>query len=251
MGLGVADLKRKVCASLVAVVCYFGIARLFGRQSLHFLWPQEEAMPIHIVKLGDSMSSIADQYGFFWQTLWTHEKNAALAALRGNPNILLPKDRVFIPDKRRREESGMTAKIHTFQLKGVPARLNFRLRDVWGQPRSGVRYTLTVDGNAVSATTGPDGLISQVIPPRAQQATLNLPAGEQYQFNLGFLNPFDSPSGIQGRLKNLGYYQQEPSGKLDDVTQQALRRFQADANLPVTGEADQATQNALVALHGC
>jgi len=209
-------------------------------------------MPTHTVKLGDSMSSIADQYGFFWETLWYHEKNSALAQLRLNPNILLPKDKVFIPDKRKKEESGQTGKVHTFRLKGIPARLNLRLRDVYGQPRSGVRYTLTVDGAAVSGTTGPDGLISQVIPPRAQQATLNLQTtGEQYQFNLGFLNPSDSPSGIQGRLKNLGYYRQEPSGKLDDVTQQALRRFQADARLPVTGEADQATRDALVALHGC
>lgn len=208
-------------------------------------------MAIHTVKPGDSMSSIADQYGFFWQTLWNHEKNSALVPLRQNPNILMPKDQVFIPDKRQKEESGPTGKTHTFRLKGVPARLNLRLLDVYGQPRSGVRYTLTVDGKAVTATTGGDGLISQVIAPRAQQATLLLESGEAYQFDLGFLNPADSPSGIQGRLKNLGYYQQEMSGQLDGATQQALRRFQSDANLPVTGDADQATQDALVSRHGC
>jgi hypothetical protein len=35
-------------------------------------------MPVHIVKQRDCMSSIADQYGFFWETRWNHERNGEL-----------------------------------------------------------------------------------------------------------------------------------------------------------------------------
>ncbi|MGC9973362.1 MAG: LysM domain-containing protein [Bryobacteraceae bacterium] len=49
-------------------------------------------MPVHVVKQGDCMSSIADQYGFFWETLWNHERNAQLKERRKNPNVLMAGD---------------------------------------------------------------------------------------------------------------------------------------------------------------
>jgi hypothetical protein len=206
-------------------------------------------MPVHIVKQGDCMSSIADQYGFFWETLWNHERNADLKQRRKNPNVLMAGDHVFIPELRPKEESGETTKVHTFRLRGVPARLNFRMKDALGEARAGLRYTLTVDGQRFTGTTGDDGLISQVISPRAKKAELKLDNGEEYRFDLGHMNPMDYTSGVQARLKNLGYYRGDIDGSMSDALREAIRRFQGDRNLEVTGEPDAATRDAMSAAH--
>ena len=52
----------------------------------------------HTVVPGDSMASLAKQYGFTWEQLWEHPKNQELAKLRENPNTLMTGDVVFIPD---------------------------------------------------------------------------------------------------------------------------------------------------------
>lgn len=206
-------------------------------------------MPVHVVKQGDCMSSIAEQYGFFWETLWNHERNAQLQERRKNPNVLMAGDQVFVPEIRPKEESGETTRVHTFQLKGVPARLNFRLKDALGDPRAGLHYTLTVDGKRFTGTTAEDGLISQVIPPRAKKAQLKLDVGEEYHFDLGYMNPLDYTSGVQARLKNLGYFRGDIGGSMNDETHEAIRRFQGDHSLEVTGEPDAATRDALNAAH--
>jgi hypothetical protein len=206
-------------------------------------------MPVHVVKQGDCMNSIADQYGFFWQTLWDHERNAELKQRRGNPNVLMAGDRVFIPEIRPKDESGETTRVHTFRLKGVPVKLNVQLMDIGGLVRANLRYTLTVDGKRTTGVSGGDGMVSEVIPPRAKRARLTLETGEEYDLDLGYMNPVEYTSGVQARLKNLGYYKGDVSGTLDDETRKAIRRFQRDKNLPVTGEPDQATRDALLAEH--
>ena len=55
---------------------------------------------IHSVKQGEHMSGIARHYGFSdYKKLWDHANNAKLKTLRKNPNILLPGDEVFVPDR--------------------------------------------------------------------------------------------------------------------------------------------------------
>lgn len=206
-------------------------------------------MPVHVVKQGDCLSSIADQYGFFWDTLWNHERNADLRERRKNPNVLMTGDQVFIPQPRPKEESGETGQVHTFRLKGVPVRLNLQLLDFQGNPRAGVKYTLTIDGKTTSGAVPDDGVIREIIPPRAMKGTLRLETDEEFELQLGHMNPIEYTSGVQARLANRGYYRGEISGVLDEETRDAIRRFQADRGLAVTGEADSATQAALLAAH--
>ena len=60
-------------------------------------------MPVHSVAPGDCITSIACKYGFTdIRTLWDHPKNAHLRRIRPNPNLLDPKDQVFIPDKQQK-----------------------------------------------------------------------------------------------------------------------------------------------------
>jgi len=212
-------------------------------------------MPYHEVKQGESLASIADQYGFFWETLWNDPNNAALRDSRKNPNVLMARDRVFIPEKRQKEESGETGKVHTFRLKGVPIRLNFRLLDQAHQPRTGLRYTLSVDGKAAGAgVTLEDGLVSAIISPKAKTAKLvvHAPGGDEtHTFDIGHLNPIEYTNGVQARLKNLGFYTGSLTNQVDEATQEAIRRFQQREGLPVTGQPDAATRQALLQRHQC
>ena len=59
----------------------------------------------HSIKSGDSVSSLAQSYGLFEQTIWQHSDNATLKALRPNMNILAPGDEVVIPDLEAKKES--------------------------------------------------------------------------------------------------------------------------------------------------
>ncbi len=210
-------------------------------------------MPNHVVKQGECLSEIADKYGFFWETLWNHPNNGALKKLRGNPNVVLAGDSVFIPSKRQKEEPCRTNMVHKFKLKGIPARLVFKLLDVDGTPRARLGYTISIDGKDETGKSSADGVISHIISPDAKKARLvvHAPDGdEEYNFNLGHLNPVSSGSGVIARLINLGFYHGEIADQMDESAKDALRRFQENAGLPVTGEADDATKQALMEHHG-
>ncbi len=71
----------------------------------------------------------------------------------------------------------------------------------------------------------------------------------EFTFNLGGLDPENTISGAQARLTKLGYYADEIDDDLGDQTRSALRLFQADQELDVTGELDDATASKLKELH--
>jgi type VI secretion system secreted protein VgrG len=124
-------------------------------------------------------------------------------------------------------------------------------------PYGGKRYALLVDGKTYEGETTGSGDITQKIPTKAERADLTVwidewPTGRKltWHFELGDLPDMGSVEGVQARLENLGYYQGQRTGKLDDVTVAALRWFQRDHGLKETGEVDQATQSALAGAHG-
>lgn len=211
---------------------------------------EDYPMPIHLVKQGDCMNTIANQYGFFWYSIWDHAKNEALRRTRKDPNVLMAGDQVFIPDIRVKEGTGGTGQTHTFRMKGVPVKLRFRLSDLDGSRRVGEPYTLTVDGAKVSGVTDEEGELEEVIPPAAKKATLKIPStNEEYEFDLGYMNPVDFASGLQARLKNLGYYKGEATGSLDDETRAAIRRFQRHHGLEETGDTTPELLTAILESH--
>lgn len=199
----------------------------------------------YTVEQGDCISSIACARGFFWQTLWNDPSNAALKSKRQDPNVLMEGDVVHIPDLTAKQQPGSTEKRHKFKLKGVPAKLKIRVLRK-GKPRKNEPYRLVIDGQSVTGTTDGDGFVKGSLPPDAQEGKLTVgESGNQETFVLrfGHLDPMDSEDGVAGRLKNLGY-----SAAKDFPG--ALKKFQADNGLPVTGEADDATRNKLKELFG-
>ena len=206
-------------------------------------------MPEYTVQQGDCVGSLAHELGFYWQTLWDHPSTSELKQLRRDPNVLQPGDVLFIPPRQEKEESGQTEMRHRFRRRGTPSRLRIRLlRD--GQGRAHLPYVVEVDGRLIEGQTDADGWLEQPIPPNARGGRLLVGRGaEVYPFQLGGIDPTEGLAGVQQRLSNLGLYGGPADGQMNEQTRSAIAAFQAQRNLDVTGEPDQATRDALRDAH--
>jgi N-acetylmuramoyl-L-alanine amidase len=205
----------------------------------------------HEVKQGECISSIAEKYGLFPETIWDDAANAELKEKRKDPNVLYLGDVVVIPDKREKEESGATENRHRFRRKGNTENLEIQLLDE-GTPRANENYILDVDGKLLSGTTDARGRLKEIIPSNAKKGKLLVgDEQEEYMLDLGYLDPIDQISGIQARLNNLGYDCGAVDGELNPETKEMLEEFQEKHDLQVTGEADDQTRAKLLEEHGC
>lgn len=195
------------------------------------------------VRPGDCLSSIAAETGHFWHTLWNHSANAELKRRRGDPNVLLPGDAVFIPAKRQKTESGSTDQHHKFLRRGEPAWLDLKLVDADG-PRANKPYTLKVAGRTRAGKTDAQGRIHEPLPGSARRAVL-LVGSDVYHLQLGHLDPVDEITGVQARLNNLGFQCGPVDGVLGPRTLAALNQFRAHVGLPAADEVDDPTLKKL------
>ena len=204
---------------------------------------------------GDCMTSIAQQAGFLWETLWNDPLNAELKECRRDPNVLMPGDVVKIPEKQIKQESGEAEQRHRFRLLGEPAMLRLRLFKDDDLPRANEPYILDVDGKKLEGTTDSEGKLQHPIPNNAKQGVLTIggePNGQDiYEFRLGGVNPVREVSGAQQRLHNLGFDPGPIDGCLGPRTEAALRAFQKKHKLKETGRVDRGTAERLVQEHGC
>ena len=204
-------------------------------------------MPNHVVEQGDCLSSIGAKYGFFPLTLWNHAENAELKELRKDPNVLLEGDVVVIPEKTIKEESCATEQKHKFKKKGTPAKIKIRLM-LDDEPRKNEPYKLNIDGKWIKdGKTDGDGYLECSVPAEAKSGELRVGSGTDmqiYQLGLGTLDPVNTESGAEDRLKGLGYGIEE--GELES----ALKAFQEKEKLNASGALDAATQAKLKERYG-
>jgi hypothetical protein len=203
------------------------------------------------IQAGECLTTIALARGFDPQTIWDHPDNADLKQRRHTPHALLAGDRLVIPALEEKEVSVSTGTVARFQLNVGAVRLRLRLTR-HGQARADEPFELVVDGgDTITGTTDGEGWIDQPIPAEATRATLKLRDGlEQHVLEIGHLDPHDAPTGIQQRLRSLGYYFGAVDGEHGGVTAAALRRFQTAKGLDVSGQADDATVGALRDAYG-
>lgn len=242
------------------------------------------------VREGDCMISIAEKHGFFWETLWNLPENAELKNTHEDHTILLPGDIVYIPELREKKESVAAEQIHTFQRKGIPAKLRLQMmRPVVDQedtqsedepsddeppedeplevveedpepeegeeePWADAPFILVIDGVSTYGQTDSEGKLVVPIPPNAKKGKLTMEPGtdreEVIPLRLGYLDPFDSITGIADRLNNLGYHDGSRSSQMDENLAESIREFQKANGLQETGNADQATVDKLREMHG-
>jgi hypothetical protein len=211
----------------------------------------------HIVRDGEYLSSIAAEYGFSnYTSIWLHPENAELKAKRKNPNVLLPGDKLYIPDRETKTMSVSTGKLHKFQLSASPVRLRIVIRDENGEPLANAVFRLTIEGNTTTVTTDGSGLLVQEIAPTSHSGTLILeqdgsPTDMEVALKIGFLHPVEDISGIQARLNNLGYNAGAIGAADEAGIRSAIEEFQCDNGLPPDGTCSEALQAKLKEIHGC
>ncbi len=241
----------------------------------------------YIVKQGDCISAIACRYGFFWKTLWELSENSELNSVREDPNVLLPGDRITIPELRQKEESGATEAHHRFRRLGEPSKLRLRLmkepdgegdeapgeiiekergknhitedaetsqEPTADEPRANVPYALVIDGTHHDGTTDEDGWIEVSIPGSARRGKLILNPGteqeEELSLQLGHLSPISEIRGVKERLANLGLDCGDRTSAVTDGLRWAVKAFQIKQGQEPTGELTEALGLKIQELHG-
>lgn len=202
---------------------------------------------------GECMSSIALDKGYYWRTIWDHPPNSELKSVRKDPNVLMPKDRVTLPQKKEKQESGATEMRHRFVRRGEPSHFRFQAK-VEDEPLRNSPYVLKVDGKKQEGTTDAEGWIEVDLPGNAHSGELVITCeGQEYRFmlNLGYMEPISEVIGVQKRLSNLGF----PPGPIDGImgpkTRSAIAQFQKSQGAEPTGQLDEATRQKLAKAHGC
>lgn len=207
-------------------------------------------MPTIKVKQGDCISSIAYRYNLLPDTIWNDPANTELKALRKDPNVLMPGDKVVVRRKEMKEISISTGKRHRFQAKGFQEKfaILFEFND---EPRANEAYVLNIDGMLSEGQTDGNGKVEFPIPPNARTAKILFrERGDEYTLQLGRADPITEISGVQGRLENLGFFYGPIDGKMSEELEQAIRDFQKANDLVPTGELDEETRNKIEQVHG-
>jgi hypothetical protein len=210
----------------------------------------------HKVEQGERLPTIARKQGFLrWQTVWDFAGNDELRRLRGDAHILFPGDQVSIPSKLERtaEVQGCTAE---YVVQAAPEVLRVRFAEVEAIADA-VTFRATPDtgDHMFEGELAGDGTMAIDLPPDATQVTVELYCGDgdnpfvTYAFEVGHVDPCSEDTGVQGRLGNLGYYEGEISGEVDDATRGAIVRFRREYGLPLSNQVDDDLRNALEWIH--
>lgn len=214
-------------------------------------------MPYHTVAQGECLTRIASRYGFAsYDTIWNHPVNADLRQKRPDPHVIHPGDRLFIPTSDRKEVHRSTGASHQFKVRRMTKMLRLAVEDLAGKRIAGAAYELLIEDQTFTGTTDGEGKLEQKIPADAEKGTLKV--GERtWPLLIGHLNPIDETpdrgsTGIQARLRNLGYDPGPIDGLRGARTEAAIRAFQRD-NPPLTvdGICGPETRAKLIEKHGC
>ena len=118
------------------------------------------------------------------------------------------------------------------------------------RPIKNEAYKLTIDGREYRGTTTDDGMVELHLPLTATHGVVSV-NGYRQAIELGALEPIHTGRGVQARLRNLGYAVGPIDGQLGQLSIAAIRRFQKDHDLPVTGKMNADTREKLKEQHGC
>jgi N-acetylmuramoyl-L-alanine amidase len=207
----------------------------------------------HTVEPGDSTTKLAFESGLFPDSVWNHAENSQLKSQRKDLNVLHPGDVLFLPEKVLKEESCATEQHHKFKRKGVPEKLNVQFLDLYGKPLANKPYKLDLDGTQSRGSLDGDGRLSIYIPPNARQGRIEVgPNGAlaTMDLNLGHLDPVSELSGVQARLKNLGFYNGPLDGAASEQTDAAVLAFRNANGLEAKAEINDELRNKLKQVHG-
>lgn len=202
----------------------------------------------HIVEQGECLSSIAASYGFSsHRKIYEHSDNSELRKKRPNPNVLLPGDKIAIPDCELKEISLNTEQHHKIVVSRPKVSIRLYLLDRSNKPLKHVGYEIRFNNEVIQGTTSTDGLVEEEIPVSLREASLEVPRlGIRRLLRFKYLDPSDSPTGIRSRLNSLGFEVSSTGNEDDPTFKAAVSAFQKSEGLKdFTGVVDSETRRAL------
>ena len=169
---------------------------------------------------------------------------------------------------------------HRFRAKGTPAKFTMVLLErpkneekleqpdtkpgeyvepevavIEDKPCSNAPYVLYADNVIVKeGKTDSDGKLEERIPGSASEGRLVLfPGTEKEQtinLNWAHMDPVSETAGVCKRLNNLGFFCPDDAGDDSAELRAAIRAFQRQNELKLSGEADDATRARLEQVYG-
>jgi hypothetical protein len=245
------------------------------------------AMPKeHTIKQGECIFSIATVYGHKWDTIWNAPENQSLRKDRDQPGVLMPGDRVSIPDLQPKVLTLATNKRHkiivALNLVTMRVRLmeppapakedptggtasndhkDFTIDDpeppdrAPDQPRANVPFEVWTEGKMLlGGNSDGDGYIEFKLRPEVTEAELICEPRTLKELRmplaLGGLDPISTVRGVKQRLYNLGLDCGDTSDDEHDNFAATVSAFQEAQGLRTTGELDADTRAHLQKVHG-
>ena len=209
----------------------------------------------YLVRQGDYLTKLAFQHGFRADDVWNAPENADLKARRESMDVLAPGDVLQIPDGPPPPLALSVGSSNQFKAVVPKVHVRVVLREA-DEPLANEPYRVEGLAEPVDARSGPDGAVELDVPIAVRSLRLVLHERHvAFPILVGHLNPADTASGARQRLDHLGYY----GWRVQRVAHRAahahwdskaLRAFQRDQRLPITGELDDATVAALRTAHG-
>jgi len=204
----------------------------------------------HVVQAGECLASIAKANNFrSWKTIYYAAENKGLRDKRPNPNVLYEGDEVVIPDFGGKSHDRPADEKHSFTVQTPRWVLRLCMQDEEGNGIGGEPYELARPGFfPIKGKTAPDGMIEEELPADTRALTLKF-MGEEFQVQIGMLDPVSRAKGVQARLNNLGFNAGAVDGIVGKNTSRAIYAFQLSEGLDATGKIDDETLKRLLFKH--
>lgn len=217
-----------------------------------------DVMTPYIVRQGDYLAKLAFIHGFDADEVWSHPKNAELAKLRADPNILAPGDILHIPVKKKEGLSIRKGATNRYVAKAPKVRVCIAFKTADEQPLANEPYEIEGLGGTeleskVKGTTDENGNLQIDAPVHVRELSAYFPRlHRMFQIRVGDMDPIAEATGIRKRLRHLGIGDERLVKNLEDpmVLSDAVASFQEAQGMSPTGELDADTRDALLKAHG-
>ena len=213
----------------------------------------------HTVAQGETLLRIAKQYGYQTsKALYNHPSNAEFKALRPDPNLIYPGDKITIPPKKEKFIPLRTNSINSFVVQNEKEYFRLQVSYDDGDDVAGKRVVLNIGSQTIDTVLQSDGLIEVELNNNdALTGTVDLYLNEgdttptkSFAVQIGNLDPIDTLSGVQGRCNMLGFDCGTVDGVMGKKTRIGVKEFQYEHDLDIDGIPGPKTKAKLQQVFG-
>jgi len=213
----------------------------------------------HTVAQGETLLRIAKQYGYQTsKALYNHPSNAEFKALRPDPNLIYPGDKITIPPKKEKFIPLRTNSINSFVVQNEKEYFRLQVSYDDGDDVAGKRVVLNIGSQTIDTVLQSDGLIEVELDNNdALTGTVDLYLNEgettptkSFAVQIGNLDPIETLSGVQGRCNMLGFDCGTVDGVMGKKTRIGVKEFQYEHDLDIDGIPGPKTKAKLQQVFG-